>query len=253
MNKLIYSFLFCFASVLFLSCVDNRRTIIKALIEKYPERFGSNADELKLIRSVTIGEKDIQLNLYSQNHVFGSSSESIITISNVHGNTVALPFFSNTYRDYWDFPFEKPQASKIVELPSFEEEFRKALETLQLNDTLGTSAVVIETLFVSLLQCQILDEFDTAEMTYVYGDWNKKLKAENYDSCRIRLNLNYKTIRENISVVPYLKYFDPVYFDRVNFRIYQFHFESDIQSKELVKFDLDVFRQDCVFREMYWE
>jgi hypothetical protein len=69
----------------------------------------------ELVRSVRNGVRNFEVQLYSTPSSVEDNQEIIVLI-NQQGQVYAIPFFSNKYRDYWNFQFDRqiPEKEKIV-------------------------------------------------------------------------------------------------------------------------------------------
>jgi hypothetical protein len=84
---------------------NSENEIITQLIHKYPSLAEDTIGNYQLIRTVTIGKKDISLKLFSIKNDRNTSNE-IIVINNSKGIKYAIPLFSNNFRKYWNFENE---------------------------------------------------------------------------------------------------------------------------------------------------
>lgn len=83
---------------------------IQNLIEKYPQLTADKKppeSEFKFIKSVKEGKFNIEIQLYSQEEGYKNRNQILVLI-NRKEEVYALPLFNNKYRDYWEFPFDKP-------------------------------------------------------------------------------------------------------------------------------------------------
>lgn len=223
----------------------NIEKVITDLTDKFsqlPRGKSNQSDYYKLIRSVTNGECNFQIQLRSTPDSIEDKQQIIILI-NQKNECYAIPFFSNKYFDYWNFEFDKPIKGVKKTNTTFEKEFTKAINTLNLNDTLGTSAKVLDELVKSLLNC---DQIRITDSIYFEGfslTSYHDLPTENFDSCTIRQRKNFKAIKSGIH--PSENYYNyNAYLDRNNFRVYQVVNQGQ-NSGQKFKPKFKIYRQGC--------
>ncbi len=234
---------------------DETENALSILVKKYPEFQtwkGKQTDYYKLIRSVTIGEKGIELQLRSAPDTI-TDPQSIILVINPNRKAYAIPFFSNTYYGYWNFEFDNITSSKKSVAGTFQNELNNCFEALSINDTLGTAEIVFNELFLSLLQCEILREEDSIRFQRVLLSYNNNLPEENTDSCSMRLKKNWGSIVNNFHPKKEFMFIamNNAFWDKSNGRIYQFvikNFDLAFYNKPHQKpqFDIKNYRQDCI-------
>lgn len=218
---------------------------ISDLTNKFPQlpRGKSNQlDYYKLVRTVIYGKNKFQLQLYSTPDSIEEQQQIIILI-NSKGDYYAIPLFSNKYRDYWNFEFEKPLEGVKRTNTTFEKEFTKAINVLNLNDTINTGVKVLGETLISLLNCQYIREtdgpiFESLELTF-YSDEPK----EDWDSCTARLLKNFTAIKKSIHPSKYYYNYN-AYLDTRNYRIYQIVNQGENRGKRL-KPEIKTYRQNC--------
>jgi len=131
----------------------NIEKVITDLTDKFsqlPRGKSNQSDFYKLIRSVTNGECNFQLQLRSTPDSIKDKQQIIILI-NQKNECYAIPFFSNKYRDYWNFELEKPIDGVKKTNTTFELEITKVINALNLNDTIGTGAKVLDEMLILVL------------------------------------------------------------------------------------------------------
>jgi len=241
----IFLSLICFLTML--SCErKNLDTIaINSLIKKFPQlnkTHDSGVLNYNLIRSISFGKPIVTIKLYSQPDSVDDKQE-IILVTNSDLNSYAIPLFSNTYRDYWQFQFDRANQDTKPINTTFEKELNICLDTLQLDDTISTAGKVVNEILYSLLHCQDArlsdsSDFQTVLMKNVYNN-----PEENSDSCFIRVKLNWESISEEMYPNKTAVY-KHSYWDKDNGRVYQFDFKN-FNRKQKKYFKLKIFRQDC--------
>lgn len=251
MNKriLIYlSILFCT-----ISCSEKKEAevgkSIKNLIERFPElktvkkNFGNN---YKLAKSVKNGEFDFEIQLFSEPDSI-QGKQKIIVFINSKKECFAIPFFSNKYKDYWRFPFDKeiPNVPKVNS--TFTKELNSALNRLSENGNPKKELIkhkMIEELLLSVLNCRKLVESDSL-LIYKTIHWNLDIPVEESDSAFVRLRKNYALMKKDWHPQKY-QYNYNCYLDNNDARIYQFDYNKN-GKLILVK----TYRQDQGFTYTY--
>jgi hypothetical protein len=152
---------------LFSQCAPNKpdvEKILSTLRDRFPQLPKGNArltDFYKLVRTVSIGDKNVQIQLWSTPQPDTGSAEKVLMFFNSEGRHYAMPLFSNLYRDYWDFQFDAPVPGVPKTNSTFVKELKTAMDTLHFNDHEGTGRLVLTELMFSVLQCQNVNEFDS--------------------------------------------------------------------------------------------
>jgi len=214
---------------------------INKLFVRFPQlqnQFGN----YNLIRSVSFGRPTITIKLYSQaDSVDDKQQIIVVTDSKLH--SYAVPFFSNTYRDYWNFQFDNTNQNIKLINTTFEKQLNICLDTLNLNDTIGTAGKVVNEILYSLLHCQEINLSDSSDFEIIQISNKNSIPEEDSDSCYKRFKRNWETISGDLSPNKNIIYKDS-YWDKDNLRIYQFDFKN-FKRKQKNYFKLNTFRQDC--------
>ena len=249
-NLLKTSLLLLFIMTTLFSCHNktSKPDIEKAisdLTDKFPQlQKGekNQTDFYKLIRTVTHGKNDFQLQLFCTPDSIMDKQQIIILI-NSRGDYYAIPFFSNKYRDYWNFELEKPIVGVMKTNTTFEQEITKAINTLNLNDTIGTGAKVFDEMLLSLLNCQSIRETDSKLFEAIWPSWYKDQPVDDQDSCIKRQRTNFRSIVQRIH--PNGNYYNyNAYIDVRNDRIYQIVNQGKNRGQKL-KPEIKTYRQNC--------
>jgi len=223
--------------------------VITELTNKFsqlPKGTSNPLDYYKLVRSVTNGEMNFEIQLRSAPDTI-EDPQQIIIFKNALGQYYAIPFFSNTYRDYWEFQFDSPLPSVKPTNTTFEKEFISALNTLNFNDTIGTVWTVIDEMLSSLLRCSYVTKSDSTELLTLYLNNNYNIPVENSDSGFQRLQKNYAAISDKWLKQEFL-YRADIYFDAENYRVYQIC-NSERLWRNKPNLSITVYRQDVVFHQ----
>jgi hypothetical protein len=227
---------------------DNQPNIENALsrtISKYPQLPKRQSSFYRLVRSVTIGDNGIELQLRSTPDTLDDPQKIIIVI-NKDKQLYTIPLFSNTYHDYWNFQFDSVLSSVKPTNTTFEKELKSCLTQLNLYDTLGTAGKVINEMLFSLLQCQQVTDSDSLNLHSVALTNNYTLPYEDSDSCYKRLQLNWREMKKAFHPKDYIINYN-AYWDKRNNRVYQFDFKN-FSRRQKLEFTIKNYRLDCVYQ-----
>jgi hypothetical protein len=239
----------CFLTILSCGRRSNDTTTIDNLVNRFSQLKTTSPNQsvdYNLIRSVSFGKPSITIKLYSQPDSIDDKQE-IILVTNSKLYSYAIPLFSNTYRDYWQFQFDRANPDTKPTITTFEKELNICLDTLQLNDTIGTAGKVVNEILYSLLHCQEIHLADSSDFQTVLLRNTYRTLEENTDSCSVRIKLNWKSISEEMYPNKTAIY-KHSYWDETNGRIYQFDFKN-FKRKQRNYFKLKTFRQQMVWQK----
>lgn len=254
----IWLIAFFFMCVFLISCRQNKslnqniESEISNLTNKFPQLPKGNSkqsDYYKLVRSVRNGEKNFEIQLRSSPDSLDDPQQIIIFI-NQYEKCVAIPFFSNTYRDYWNFQFDELLPNIKRTNTDFTKELMFALNKLQLNDSIGKAGLVVDEMLYSLLHCTLVTESDSVKLFGTSLIPNHNLPPESIDSNFARQRKNYNAMSKEW----HPKYFIDNYnsfLDEENHRVYQFNFMHDSWRREKVEMSIKVYRKDCNFHSLF--
>lgn len=223
----------------------NIEKAISDLTNKFPQLPKGKSNQLdfyKLVRTVIYGKNKFQLQLYSTPDSIEDKQQIMILI-NSKGDYYAIPLFSNKYRDYWNFEFEKPLEGVKRTNTTFEKEITKAINVLNLNDTIDTGAKVLDETLISLFHCQAIRETDEPIFKGLALTFNSDEPEEDWDSCTARLQKNFTAIKKGIHPSKYYYNYN-AYLDIRNCRIYQIVNQGKNRGKRL-KPEIKTYRQNC--------
>lgn len=238
-----------FIMISFIQCQQkqNINNNVEHALYKLSERFdllprakNSLSALYKLDRTVIIGEKQIQLQLWSTRDSIDDKQQIVIVI-NPEGKCVGIPLFSNTYRDYWNFEFDTMTHSAKKTNTTFTKEFNSSMEYLGLNDTLGTSRTILYEMFISLLHSEIVTKADSLKFEEVCLTGNNDVPEEASGDCLIRFRKNFETIKKDAYRSPDIWFYNS-YWDKRNNRIYQI---TNLYESNLVPPKIKTYRQEC--------
>ena len=245
--KIISSFIL----VLLIGCQSENdkpdiEKVISDLTINFPQLRKGKSKQIeyyKLIRSITYGEEEFKIQLRSEPDSLNDPQKILILI-NSKNECYAIPFFSNTYRDYWGFKHEKTIPEVIKTKTSFQAEFTSALKNLKLNDNRGTGNKVIIEMMFSLLNCKLITEKDSTDVLNGFLNKNQNLKNEFFNVSRERYKRNYKELSKDWHKSDCCPNYNSFY-DTKNYRIYQFINEEDYYTKPL-KLKIKCYRQNSI-------
>jgi hypothetical protein len=240
----------CISTLFFFSCrqAAKQPTVEKALsalterFSQLPKAKENQAEFYKLIRSVTIGPADVELQLRSTSDTI-KNPQSIIIFINRDKQVFGLPLLSNEYRDYWNFLFDTVFRKLKPANTTFQKELQHCIDTLGLNDTLGTAAKVIDEMLTSLLQCRRIYDCDSSELQGLRSYINYDFPEEENDTCQARFKRSWEAIYSEMHPEEFFIVRN-AYWDEKNGRIYQF---DSPKRKAKLKVGVRVYRQDCIF------
>jgi hypothetical protein len=255
-KTLIRISIFTFISIFSIGCkqLNNEPNVEKAisdLTNNFPQFRKGKSKQIeyyKLVRSVTYGENEFKLQLRSEPDSL-NDPQKILVLINSKNQCYAIPFLSNTYRDYWGFKNEKTIPNVKKTKTNFNQEFIQALNTLKLNDTLGTGRKVISEMMFSLLNCTTVTEKDSTEVLNGYSNENHDLENELFDPItRIRFRKNYQELSKDWHKYECCPDYNS-YYDTKNYRIYQIINNEGFYNKPL-KLVIKCYRQNAVFNHI---
>lgn len=250
MTRLLLLTVISLSIIIFSRCgqKDNQPNVEKILsstISKFPQFPKGDSGFYRLVRSVKIGDNDIELQLRSTPNTLDDPQKIIIVINKAK-QLYAIPLFSNTYHDYWNFQFDSVLSSVKPTPTTFEKELKTCLTELNLYDTLGTAGKVINEILFSLLQCQQLTDTDSLNLHTVALTNNYNLPYENSDSCYKRLQNNWLEMKKAFHQKDYIINYN-AYWDKGNNRVYRFDFKN-FNRKQKIEFTIKNYRLDCVYQ-----
>ncbi|KFF07891.1 hypothetical protein [Flavobacterium hydatis] len=230
----LYTHLLYFLLLALISCNENRSSnaeeSIEKLTNKFPElkinekKFGS---KFELIKSINIVKSNFEIQLYSEPDSIENKQQIIVLIYSKK-EYASIPFFNNRYKDYWEFPFDKPLKNVQKINSTFRTELNNALRIFPdpknpRKDRFLKHEVVNEMLR-SLLVCKNLEEKDSL-LIYKRICPNSDIPNEISDSAFVRLRKNYEKMRREWHPENFIINYN-CYFDEKNGRIYQLNYDE---------------------------
>ncbi|GGF00542.1 hypothetical protein [Flavobacterium limi] len=202
---------------------------IQNLIEKFPQltaqKKSVRSAEFKFIKSIKEGEFNIEIRLYSQPEGYKNRNHILVFI-NGKKEIYSVPLFNNIYKDYWEFPLEKPLSKIPKTNTSFSNELNTAINELINNNDRKKSQkryTMIDVTLNSVLNCTNVKAKDSLVIytpTYTTLD----TPDENIDSAKVRLRKNYDMMKLNKQ---YDSFASNCYLDEKNCRIYQIEYHGN--------------------------
>ena len=218
---------------------------IRKVIERFPQLKTDKKtieNSYKFIRSVKNGEFDFEIQLYSEPDSL-KDYQQIIVFINSKKECSAIPFFSNKYKDYWEFPFDKPIKNIARIKSTFGIELNNALNIFPIPRNSprdkNVKCEVLNEMLQSLLLTKNLDEKDSLIIHTLYS--NSDLPDESSDSAFVRLRKNYDKMKSEWHPKDFISNYN-CYFDIRNGRIYQINYNEKVKG-----FDVKIYRQDWGF------
>ncbi|WP_163399908.1 hypothetical protein [Flavobacterium fluviatile] len=248
-TRLRYPFLFFIILFVGVSCnqsIDTKiNNSIQDLIEKYPQltadKKSDKGREFKFNRSVREGKFNFEIRLYSQEEGYKNRNHILVFINNKK-EVYALPLFNNKYRDYWQFPFDKPIPKVPKISTTFSKEFNIAIDSLIKNSdrrkSFKRSILIYETLNAALSSKNISEKDSVMIYKILRGSYD--IPDENIDSAKVRLRKNYELMKRQ-----WQAYLDTnCFFDQENKRVYQVEYHGN-------KIEIKVYRMDYGMHYIY--
>lgn len=248
-QNLIYILVLTFT----ISCSNNKEadinTSVDRLIKKFPHLKNTKktfGNDYKLVKSVKNGKFDFEIQLLSEPDSI-QGNQKIIVFINSKKECYSIPFFSNKYKDYWNFPFDK-QIQDVPKVNStFTKELNNALNKLTENGNPKKENInyeIINELLSSVLNCRNIEERDSL-LVYKRISMNLDIPVEKSDSAFVRLRKNYELMKKEWHPKKYQNNYN-CYLDEKNARIYQFKYDQNRKEIKII-----TYRQDYGFRYMY--
>ncbi|MGQ7945505.1 hypothetical protein [Flavobacterium sp. WC2509] len=223
----------------------NPKKAISDLVVKFPQLIDDKNvkdREFKLIRTVIAAKTKVQIQLYSQDKYNRYRSvkkpNQIIVFINKNNKCVAIPFFDNMWRGYWQFTNEKSVYNVNQPSRTFEKEYNYAISLLEEGSKFEKENIAINVtmeLFESVLHLQPINDSNRNLEICKKGYGVTDVPIENEDSVKVRFEKNYKDIKKDLK-----NYSFGYYYDSNSYRIYGINYDYKEQ-----KFKFKVYRQDC--------
>jgi hypothetical protein len=252
---------------IFIGCTNQEKQpdIGTALIEvttKFPQLPKGGIEHYQLEKSIKNAKYNFEILLYSEAETV-KDAQKILVFINIEKKCYAIPLFSNTYREYWEFKNELP-LEKIKKVKStFSEEYFDALMILKLNK-IDVSISVTNDLLISLLNCDKITSCEFSNIKKItFANSNTSLDTEaNYDHLKQKWVKNNDEMlktqnwgiddRDVIQAIGYL--------DFKNYRFHQVILNTDLldvskNPKKIItsKKDLQIksYRKDQIIRAIH--
>ncbi|WP_149867313.1 hypothetical protein [Solirubrum puertoriconensis] len=191
----------------------------KELLSRFPQlprQTTKSGNNYKFIRSIS-NDRNVTIQLReasdSDNRI-----HQVITIINAQGQTAHVPLLPNPFRDYWQF---QHLPNLLRSNYTFEKELKNSIEGLGLNDTTGTTGMVLEEIFLSLLRCRSIHDSDSTDLNGMLRSVYRN-EDEPEDSCSIMQRKNWMHIHKVIHPSEHSFRDFTTFLDSRNNRIYQF-------------------------------
>lgn len=242
------TYLYCLLVLFLLSCNESKESKIKHSIEDLMNRFPElkvnqkNGSKFELIKSVKDFKSHFEIQLYSEPDSI-DNKQQIIVLINSEGECSSIPFFSNKYKDYWEFPFDKPLKNVNKINSTFKNELNNALKIFTVPKDVPFFKIikheVANEMLESLLVCKKIEEKDSMSVFTPYP--NSDIPDEDSDSVSLRLRKNYEMMKKGWHPKDFFSIYN-CYFDESNRRIYQINYDEESKS-----YRITTYRQDWGF------
>lgn len=241
-----------FACLLY-NCKDIDRSQIKAesAIQDMKIRLGYTlTSELKLERSVKNGEFNFEIQFLSSS-LATRGLDQVVVFINSEGKSRAIPFFSNSFLNYWDFELETTESIQTDSInTTFIKELGTALDIFDAPDSTEARMSVINELFQSVLRCRTIQEGDSSSFINTISPFQGNSRIEeNVDSCRLRNIRNWDAIYSEMNKMEAVKFYNAMW-DKRNRRVYQIIMNKDLITQDDVVESIRVFRMDCMIPDI---
>lgn len=225
------------AILIFMGCKNNSNTpdIGKALSEvttQFPQLPKGGIEHYLFEKSVKNAKYNFEIQLYSEADTIADPQKIMILI-NAKKECYAIPFFSNTYRDYWGFKHEIP-LPKIQKVQStFSKQYFNALYTLKLNK-IDVCMSVTNDMLISILDCDKITNCNFLDVKKtIFANNNISLDTEsNYEHLKEKWAKNdeeiLKTSNSGIGSHNLLGIIG--YLDCKNFRFHQVVIDNNVMD-----------------------
>lgn len=235
-KSLIYCLLLLFFNI---GCKKNIESKVASAIARdirqYPQLDNTKrlfGNGYQLVRSVKSGPFNFEIRLYAEPDSIQNNQE-ILVLLNSKDECYAIPLFSNLYKDYWNFPFDKPIRNIQKTNTSFNKELNNAIDKLRLNEAKTKNgryliySNIINELLLTTLHCRPMDTRDT-DLVYNTYLLSSDMPSELMDSAKVRLHRNFDKIKsiKHPGVWTNMWSYN-CYYDERNGRIYQIIYHND--------------------------
>jgi mRNA-degrading endonuclease YafQ of YafQ-DinJ toxin-antitoxin module len=226
----VICFLFLLITISCNQSIDQKiNSSIQNLTIKYPqltaERKSAKRREFKFIKSVREGEFNIEIQLYSQPIGYKNRNHILVFI-NGKKEVYSVPLFNNKYKDYWEFPFDKPLKKISKTNTTFSKELNSAINELINNNDLRKSQKrykMIDATLNSVLNCynvKLKDSLIILNTSHNTSD----IPDENINSVKVRLRKSFHMMK---LVNQQEDFPSNCYLDDNNNRIYQIEYHGN--------------------------
>lgn len=171
---------------------SDKETSIKALkdlttrIKELPQ----NINDYKLSKTVSIAKYKAKIELWEVADITDENrTQEVAIFYDSLNKYYAVPLFSNTYYNYYNFEFDHPLQINHIVHTTFEKELNNAMDSVYNDNVLIQNRMLTE-FFNSIFNCKPLSLRDTSE--FLIFTANSEMIKENHDSCFINKKINIK-------------------------------------------------------------
>ena len=188
-----------FTLFIFIGCEKKKEPNIEIalseVISKFPQLPKGGINHYQFDKSIKNGKYNFEIQLYSEPDNI-KDPQKIMVLINSKKECYAIPFFSNTYKDYWEFRNEKKSQSSKKARTSFTKQYIEALNVLNIN-TSKICHVLTNDVVVSLLNCDRITKNNSHFLKNLVFLNNKSL--ESHESSKELKEKSLKNYKEIIS------------------------------------------------------
>lgn len=195
------------------------KQIILNLASKYKELGDSVISNFKLTRTVKIKDDSIGIKLFENEK--NRTGNKIFIVNNYKNEKYAIPYFNNFHRKYFNYENEKPTYIDKNFNSLFEKEFINAINTLNLNDSLGEGYDIIFEIFHSLLHFQIITRYDRENSEFSEKTLMPCNFRDNDEEFERRILKNKEDLFQGISIGSFHIGENNLSYDRHNHRVFK--------------------------------
>lgn len=241
-----YNYLYVLLALFLMSCNESKDSKIKHSMEDLMNRFPElkvnqkSGSKFELIKSVKNFKSDFEIQLYSEPDSI-DNKQQIIVLINSEEECSSIPFFGNKYKDYWEFPFDKPIENVNKIYSTFTKELNNALKIFSITDNpKNCNFEVVEEMLQSLLVCQKIEEKDSLSVVKTLN-LNSDIPNEQRESALLRIRKNYEKMKKDWHPKDFFSNYN-CYYDERRGRIYQINYDEDCKN-----YRITTYRQDFGF------
>lgn len=228
---------FAISLFIFMGCKNENKspdidTILSEITTKFPQLPKGGTEHYQLEKSIKNGKYNFEIQLYAEADTIKDPQKILIFI-NAQKECYAIPLFSNTYRDYWEFKNEIPLPNIKKVQSSFNKEYLDALLNLKLNK-IEVCLSVTNDMLIAILDCEKITSCDflDAKKVIFTNDKTSLDSEDDFDQLKQKWAKNDEEIlkTKNNAVCSYNVLPTIGYLDGKNYRFHQIVLGSDVMD-----------------------